>query len=249
MWKYLYVGTIRIPSYGLIVIAGIVGCNFIAQLMIKDDVQRMKDFYLLELTAGIGAVMGAKILTILTSFPGGDAGALSWEAFQEAGYSYYGGLAGFLLFSWVLCRVRKIDGTKMAADYLFLLSLLHAIWKVGCLTGGCCYGIPYEGAWSVCYEAGVNKMAGIEVFPVQLLEALVSLLIMLLLLVKRQRNKLGEPVGTYLVLYGGARFFLEYLRYHEDRAILSDGQVYSLVCGWIGTLLIYRKYRRKMINE
>ncbi len=40
--------------------------------------------------------------------------------------------------------------------------------------GGCCYGIPYDGACSVTYSEGVKAPAGIELLPIQLLEAGIS---------------------------------------------------------------------------
>ena len=249
MCKYLYVADIRIPAYGLMIILGIVLCNALAQLTLKNDLKKMQNYYLTEIISGLGAVIGAKMLTMFVDFCTKGEMPTSIECFKKAGYSYYGGLAGFLLFANISCKLLKVDSRKFAQEYIYLLPILHMVWKIGCLMAGCCFGIPYDGTFSVCYAEGINSLAGIEVFPVQILESIVALIIAGILMILKKKVLSLNPVGTYLFLYGITRFFIEFLRYHDVDSFISIAQICSIISVVIGGTLIYKDFRRKMINE
>ena len=245
MLKYVYAGDIRIPSYGMMIVVGIVICNLIAQISLRNSKKQYLDFLQIELFGGLGAIAGAKILTIIKNFAGEEAISLSWNTFKEAGYSYYGGLAGFFLLSWLVCKARNIDGRIYAERYIYLLSLLHFFWKIGCLMGGCCYGIEYNGPVAICYPEGINEMSGVNVFPAPLLEAVVALIIMVIILLLLRLGRLFEPIGTYLILYGTARFFLEMTRFHKNDAFIKEAQVFSVFAVCIGITLVIKNHRKE----
>lgn len=249
MYKYLQVGGIQIPSYSILIIAGVIVCNLIAQRTYKTNRQGYENFLLIEFLGGIGAIIGAKIFTIVKLFMREGIVLLSWDDFSEAGYSYYGGLAGFFIIAYFACKIKTIDGNAIAREYLYLLPLLHSFWKVGCLLGGCCFGKEYQGFFSIVYPSGANSMAGTSVFPSPIFEASVSLLIAIFLLLLKKSKKEIEFVGLFLMLYGTTRFFLELFRYHDISSVLSDGQVCSMICGGIGFYLYISHMRRKRYNE
>lgn len=249
MYKYLQIEGFQIPSYTIMIVVGFLICNLIAQRTFKTDQQAYKKFLLVELFGGIGAIIGAKSLTIMKLFMREGTFSLSWNDFSEAGYSYYGGVAGFFIIAYLVCRIEKYSANAIAQEYLFLLPLLHSFWKVGCFLGGCCYGKEYKGLFSVVYPAGVNALSGTSVFPSPLFEAIVSLLISIILLLVRKSKKKVDYVGLFLVLYGTTRFFLEYFRHHDTLSVLSDGQINSVICGGIGFYLYISHMRRKRDNE
>lgn len=241
MLKYVYAGPIRIPSYGMMIIVGVIVCNLIAQRSLREDLKKYKEFLLIEVTGGIGAVIGAKLMTILNN-PSNYL--LSVDSFMDAGYSYYGGLFSFLLFAYMICKVCRIDGTLYAKDYIYLLPLLHTFWKVGCYLGGCCYGRLYNGALAICYPEGVNDVAGIMVFPSPLVEAIVAGVITIILLYFKRTKSTCHPAGIYLVLYGLTRFVLEFCRYHENQSFFSVAHVYSIIATGLGIVLVIISNRR-----
>lgn len=249
MYRYLEVGGFNIPSYSMMIIVGLIVCNLIAQQTYKVDRQKYLYLLQLELLGGIGAVLGAKMLSLMQFSIREGNFSLSWSDFTEAGYSYYGGIAGFFIITCLFCKIKEIDGQDMAREYLYLLPLLHVFWKVGCLLGGCCYGIEYTGPVAIIYPQNANQMSGISVFPSPLIEAIVSLLISVVLLVEKRCSKKIEFVGMFFILYGTTRFFLEYFRYHDISSILSDGQVNSVICGGIGFYLYISKTRRMRNDE
>lgn len=97
------------------------------------------------------------------------------------------------------------------------LGVFLACGRVGCLAVGCCHGKPHH--WGVRYtdehaEAGFAPCyVGVRLFPVQLLEAFIVLLIVAVCAVF---VALGRPAGTalstYIVVYSAVRIWLEEMR-------------------------------------
>ncbi len=238
MLKYFYIYNIRVPAYGMFVIMGIVVCSCIALKIAKKENHKFSQLMLIGIAGGIGAIIGAKFLTIITSSVREGHNLLSWDIFMKAGYSYYGGLFGFYVFGGMICKRKKINIRNYAEKYIFLVPLLHFFYKIGCFMGGCCYGIPYKGIWAVTFPEGVNELSGISVFPVQLLESIVELLIAVEIKLLVNADKLKSPIGSYLFAYGATRFGIEFLRYHANGKTFSSGHIYSAICVILGLIVM-----------
>ena len=79
--------------------------------------------------------------------------------------------------------------------------------------------MPYDGPLHVVYTetAGVTPL-GVPLFPVQLLEsALLVLLFVALFVLYLKTNRPRLTCAVYLVSYAVMRFFLEFLRYDAER--------------------------------
>jgi phosphatidylglycerol:prolipoprotein diacylglycerol transferase len=243
MQKYMYVGELRIPSYAMAVALGIAFCCVLVLVVAKTKNISYEPITIAGFLGSIGSVIGAKSLTMVQNYLTGNPDAFTWDSFKDAEYSYYGGLAMFLIVLTLTLKFHVSDSRKYLSSYIFLLPLLHVFWKIGCFLGGCCYGIPYNGPFAVVFPEGINTLSGQLVFPVQLLEALLAFAIAVVLVILNQCNKLVSPIGVYLLLYGFTRFFAEFLRYHEKRNVLSDGQLYSMISIALGLVMIYMSYR------
>ncbi len=95
--------------------------------------------------------------------------------------------------------------------------LLLAFGRLGCFMVGCCYGQPFQ--LGVCYgPAQTRRYAGARLFPVQLVESLIGLVLTTLcayLLLRGAQS--GTTLPTYVIGYGAARFFIESLRGDPQR--------------------------------
>ena len=90
--------------------------------------------------------------------------------------------------------------------------VLLAFGRVGCFMAGCCHGRPFQ--LGVCYgHAQTKRYAGIRLFPVQLVESLIAVVLTTacayLLL---HGTHAGTALATYVIGYGTARFFIELMR-------------------------------------
>ena len=93
------------------------------------------------------------------------------------GLTSYGGAIGLLGSALIFERIINLNG-KLIKYSILSLPLIYSVSKIGCLLAGCCYGIPYNGIGSIIYSSGLN----IPVFPIQLLETIVFMIIFLLAL-------------------------------------------------------------------
>ena len=117
--SYFSVGAFNIPVYGFLALMGTVVCNFIAMWISRADREKWKNYCLIEMVAGTGAVFGAKALTLLSDAVGGSGVGFTWENFKETGYSYYGGLAGFFFFAGILIKICSMDRKGLEKKFLF----------------------------------------------------------------------------------------------------------------------------------
>lgn len=103
-----------------------------------------------------------------------------------------------------------------------------AINRVGAFLGGLDYGVPVALPWSVTYTSRIAALwyrtpLGIELHPVQLYDAGVSLGVLVFLLWwMRRGSRTGEVAGAWLFLYGFARFFLSFFYTGSEALPVSE---------------------------
>lgn len=249
----------KIPTYGLMIVVGLVLANLIALYFVKKNKQDSLDLIIMEAYAVLGAFGGAKILYLLVSWREIDWSRI-WEIeylnqVMQGGFVFYGGMIGGLLLAIGAGRWHRINAAMYIRHYIFLIPFCHGFGRIGCFLAGCCYGRPYTGVGSVVFPEGSLAPSGVPLFPVQLLEAVILLGISILLLWVRGKKDALYTLEVYLGLYGAARFGLEYLRYDEVRGaflFLSTSQWISVMIVLAAAVLAiyhYRGYGRQKVNN
>ena len=93
------------------------------------------------------------------------------------GLSSYGAVIGLIVMLFLYSKQHK----KKFKDLLFAIMpsipLMYGIGKIGCFLVGCCYGIKYYGPLSITYNYSPSAPKDIGLFPIQLLEAIVFIII------------------------------------------------------------------------
>lgn len=246
--------------YGFCIVSGAVVGMLLLYLTAPNKGLRRDDALYSALYALIGGMIGAKLLYLLTVLPilirhisyfSGSFSTL--YALFAGGYVYYGGLFGGVLAMWIYSRQFKTAYLPYLDHAAVFLPLVHAFGRVGCFCAGCCYGIPYDGLFAVVFPPETFGLAGVSLFPVQLLESLLDLLLFSgLVLAFRKRRKPGLAAGTYLVCYALIRFGLEFLRYDEIRGsfwLFSTSQWISIAALIGGVLLLYYAGKRNAFSS
>ena len=144
------------------------------------------------------------------------------------GFVFYGGLLGGLFFMSIHEFSFKSTPFYEKASFLPVLTLCHAIGRIGCLLGGCCYG----------KRCLAGCLAGLSRHPVQAYEAIFLLILTLILRSMAEDGK--RMVVTYLYSYGLWRFAIEFLRGDEIRGLyygFSTSQYISLLLLGLGGVL------------
>lgn len=166
------------------------------------------------------------------------------------GIVFYGALLAGLLGGLLGSRLAKADLRDYINPVAPALPLGHAIGRVGCFLTGCCYGRPTESCLGVAFSHPVGGApVGVKLLPVQLFESAADLVIfaLLLLLLKKRRSRY-DGLAWYCVLYGLARFVLEFFRYDSIRGailFLSTSQWLSLVLWLLAGVLFFLGARER----
>ena len=187
-----------------------------------------------------GAILGARILYVISFWNEEFAGKPWWEAFrfQRAGLVFYGGLIGSSLATIIYCRLKRLPLWKVADILAPSLALGHGFGRIGCLMTGCCYGRPTDLPWAIHFPLD-HWTHGVGVHPTQIYESLLNFALCggLLLLYRRKKFD-GQIFAAYLICYAVLRAFVESFRgdyvKHYIGGLLTPGQtvsVFILVAG------------------
>jgi len=241
---------IHINSYFVFVSLGIViGCLFL--VFYRKDMRKYRnDLFYCFLYAFIGIIIGSKLLYIILVLKYLIADPSLWLHVLEGGLVFYGGVIGGMIGALIYIRTYNMPMLDFLDSAAMGIPIGHAIGRLGCLVGGCCYGKATDCALGIIYpESNLAAPSLIKVHPVQLYESIANLAIFLiLLLVFSKHKRKGLISGVYFILYGIARFVLEFFRadFRGNIGILSTSQFISVFIIIIGIILVYGKYNDKL---
>ncbi len=249
MQLYLNIFGLQIPSYGFFIALGGLIANLVALLTLKKWRLLWEDLVIIEGYVALGMMIGAKLLYIIVSFNQFDLrqiGNLQYlGAIMSSGFVFYGGLIGVFFALWLVHQIHKIDVLNYLKHFVFMIPLCHAFGRIGCFMAGCCYGVPYSGFLSVRFPHGSFAPAGLDLFPVQAVEASALLLLAAVLFTLDFFFSKKYTVYLYLIVYSILRFILEFFRYDAIRGhwgSLSTSQWLSImICAAALLLMIVSK--------
>ncbi len=234
MYPYINLFGYEMSSYALMAILGCVVCLVFLLLYCKPQNVRPGDMLFFYAFVLVGVLIGAVVLYCLLNLPGAIANRAEvfsdWRtaiSYLFGGFVFYGGLIGGFVGAICYAKYFAVNTVHIANTFVPGIPLFHCFGRIGCFLAGCCYGIIYDGPLAVTFTNALSDANGPSRFPVQLLEAAINLVLFFLLLVytrvskKRDRWKPLANFGLYLILYGIARFFLEFLRGDAVRGFLG----------------------------
>lgn len=238
-----------IPVYGIFYILGIGIATLAAVMLAKGKVPAYEVVYS-AVYAVIGGVLGAKLLFVAVSISQILEKGIPLWAVLRGGFVFYGGVFGGVIGLLVYCRQFKISFFYLADLYSVCLPLGHAMGRIGCYFAGCCYGMEYDGPFSVTYYTTLGDTPlETPLLPIQLIEAVALIALFLLLMVRYCKGDYeipGRLVGLYATAYGVLRFLLEFFRGDLVRGVFSGlftSQWISLGLFVAGVLLLLKGKR------
>lgn len=260
MHPFIHVVWRDIPAYGLcMVIAGFVMWPIILLLTKKrrPDLPDVSTVYLIGVCGAlIGALSLRPIMKMVEVAVKWDyystitAGALFRYVFGEM--VFYGGLIGGLAAVFIYCRNYKIKTVDMLDSFAPAIALGHAIGRMGCFFGGCCYGmeVPHDHPLAIVYPpASLGAPPGVPLLAVPLIEAaFLFLLFVTLSITYLKTKKRAICISLYLTLYSVERFILEFYRGDLIRGrygFLTTSQYISIAAFIFGVLIFALAGRRQ----
>jgi phosphatidylglycerol:prolipoprotein diacylglycerol transferase len=244
------IGRFSLPTYGFLVATGVL----LGLLLCVRNAQRLginpDDTWNLGIVVVLAGILGAKILLIVDDWSHyrSNLGEIFSVDTLRSGGVFSGGLVAALLAgAWFMAR-HKMPPLRTCDAFAPGLALGHAIGRLGCFAAGCCYGKPTQHAWGVVFHNPVGQAPlGVPLEPTQLIESAVELINFFVLswFITRKHAD-GQVFGTYLILYGVARFFIEFLRDDPGRGqvfgnAMSGTQLIAIILVIVGGLFWLRR--------
>ncbi|MCA1557942.1 MAG: prolipoprotein diacylglyceryl transferase [Acidobacteria bacterium] len=172
-------------------------------------------------------------------------------------------MIGAVLVGYLMARRYKLPWWKTADAFAPGVALGQSIGRLGCFSAGCCWGKPTGLPWGVHFTEKGHEITGVPIHddqfnplylhPTQLYEAGATLLFFFFLIWLHRRKRFsGQVILFYAVLYGAARFLIEFVRDDPRGDIaglttltgLSTSQMISLMLGIAGLVILILRWRR-----
>ncbi|MCL1972916.1 MAG: prolipoprotein diacylglyceryl transferase [Endomicrobia bacterium] len=246
-------GNFTVYTYGLFVAVGFFTATLYVAKTVKSDIISQDNLYSLFLYTIVAAIVGARILYILTNL-GEFAGApLDIFKIWQGGLVYYGGFIVAVLYVIWYAKRKKIPLARLSDAIAPALGLGHFFGRLGCFFAGCCYGKECSLPWSVVFNnTDTLALRGVHLHPVQIYEALGNLMIFVILhFYNKKEHIAGKTFALYLIIYAVLRFSLEFFRGDFRGATfagLSIAQLVSIILLAAGSIIILRankKWKKK----
>ncbi len=209
-------GPLAFRWYGLMYIAGLIGGYFVIRDPAKAELGLTREDLINFFTyLMIGVILGGRLGYILIyDLAYYLAHPLHLFAYWEGGMSYHGGALGAVIATTFYATRRKVSRLWML-DYIALCSPIGiGLGRLGNFINGELFGrVTTSTPWAMVFPNG----GPLPRHPSQLYEALGEGLLLFLLLVLAQNQRLkplktGQLFGLYFIFYGIIRFCLEYFR-------------------------------------
>ncbi len=261
------IGPLVINSYGIMLaLSFIVGLWITIQLGKKRGIDP-DSVMNLAVVIMISSIIGARLLYVvfhLDEFRG--RWIYTFVPIQPDGTIGLGGLillggviAAFLAGSWYVWK-KGLPFWKIADSVAPALAIGIFLGRIGCFLNGCCFGKECHLPWGVVFPE--NSPAGyvfhgVRIHPTQLYSSLYGLIMFIILITLEKRQPFdGFLFGLFLVLYGIARFTVDFFRYYESQMFIFAGldfnQVVSLLMFLSGVAILVwqgRKSHRDALKQ
>jgi phosphatidylglycerol:prolipoprotein diacylglycerol transferase len=164
------------------------------------------------------------------------SGKLTVVAERLGGLVFYGGFIGAIILILIYSKRRRTPLLQYIDLIAPILPIGHAIGRIGCLLGGCCYGIEvaHSHPLAIIYpENSLSAPPGVPLLAMPLIESCCNLLIAGILFISGRKIRTpGRVTALYLLLYAPVRFILEFFRGDEVRGVyrgISTSQIISIL--------------------
>lgn len=263
MFPLIHIGKGIIGVYGLCIAFGGLLAGLLTMLNAKYSKLNRYDLLEMMTFVVVGAIVGSKLLfiivgweTIMDIFSKHGFNSDTLMSVMQGGFVFYGGFIGGLLAIILYSRTKyakknKITLTHYLMDIAPAIPLAHCFGRIGCFMAGCCYGIPSE-KYGIAFTHSLGAPNGIKLFPVQLLEAGLLLILAICMQFFYMKSKRRHcAIYIYLLAYPIIRTITEQFRYdNAERGIffgLSTSTWISIAIFAVGLIALIIDFRRSRL--
>ncbi|HSQ59120.1 MAG TPA: prolipoprotein diacylglyceryl transferase [Acidobacteriota bacterium] len=172
------------------------------------------------------AIVGGRVLFVLTHWADYAADPLAVLRLWEGGLMLYGGYILAIAGGIVYVRRKGIPVWRVADAAAPSMALGVGIGRLGCFMNGCCFGLPTTLPWGVHFPPGSAPTflyADAAIHPSQLyLSGAGFLLFGVLLAMDRTRRFDGRLFWVYIALDAALRFVIDFTRYYDATSAIGS---------------------------
>jgi phosphatidylglycerol:prolipoprotein diacylglycerol transferase len=194
--------------------------------------------YELVFAALIGGLVGSRLDYLIQNW-NTVSGDLLGNIFSGSGLVWFGGAVGGAIGVILWARWRGWVGLELLDTCAAPLAIGYAVGRIGCqLSGDGDYGVASDLPWAMGYPEGTVS-TNEEVHPTPVYETLAMGIAAVVLWRLRDRFAPGVLFGLYLIIAGGERFLVEFIRRNDSVvAGLTLPQLLSIVMVAGGAALV-----------
>ena len=238
-------GRLKLYSYGfMLALSFLIGIVLAARRAGRRGIDP-EIIYDLSIILVLGAVLGSRGLYILTHRDNFTS-LLDIVAIWQGGATYYGGLLLAVAGAIVYLRIKKISFFRVTDICAPSVAAGVFVTRWGCFLSGCCFGNPTSCPTGIVFPAGSpagHHHPDIPIHPTQIYSSLYGLVIFLILILLDRKERFDGFLFAWLcILYGIARFIVDFFRFYEDSAIVAGGltnnQVISILLVLFGGIYL-----------
>ncbi len=215
------IGSFELASYGLMTALAYMAAAWYLYKRLSYIKLDKDTFWNIIFIAFVSALVGAKLLYIIVSWP--EMGATFAQRITYAvqnfryGFVFFGGAVTAICALIYYLKRKKLPILKTADFLIVALPIGHAIGRIGCFLAGCCFGKPTDMPWGVAFTDPHSLVAqqylGVHLHPTQLYEVAANLILFFILQAYYKKpHKNGAVLAAYLIGYSVIRFGIEFFR-------------------------------------
>lgn len=144
----------------------------------------------------------------------------------------YGLFMGLITAAWIYTSRNKVSLQTFFDMGLPAVILFMAFYRIGCVTVGCCYGLPTDVPWSVIYSNFASQAPlNIPIHPTQFYHLIWNVIVFTMALLLQPKIKTaGVLTQIVLIVYFSGDFVIRLFRGDEPHfAGISLSQMIALV--------------------
>lgn len=238
-------------SYGAMMALGIFVVGLIAvRAAARARLDVGATFAVLACTVGGGFASAWTTFVIVEAARTGTFDAIRIAVQSGGGMVALGAVPGALASALAAGRWLRLPVLRLLDLSIPGVAAAHAMGRLGCLLGGCCFGAPSSLPWAIVYTHPFAPASHPPVprHPTPVYEALAQLVLALVFaLVPARHPGTGARAASYLGAYAIVRLLVETTRGDAVRGVFFDGalstsQLLSIVALAV-SLLVYLRLR------
>ena len=204
----------------------------------------------------VGVIAGGRLGYCLFYRPDIWATPLEVLKLWQGGMSFHGGFIGVIVAIWLFCWISRLNLIRVC-DYVALATPFGLVLvRVANFVNGELWGRPTDLPWGMIFPGARDNVPRhpSQLYEMMLEGVLMAVVLWTLFFRTDARYRPGRLTGAGLIVYGGARFLLEFVR-QPDAGLehlpwgLTMGQTLSLPMLIAGLWLFVRSGRRERIPE